>query len=957
MATAAARRWIVHIPWRAVLFLALTPLLVTGKAVFTGGVFAPVDISYQTDPLASEKQAAGIGEPKNASLGDVVYQEIPWRAAVRDAVRHGRLPLWNPFLLCGEPLLAMMLPAVLHPFTWIGMMLPLPQAWTLEMTLGVFLALLSGFLFFRDLELSEVASGFGAAAWAFCDYLRFYAGWPLSPAAAAFPLLLLGLGRIARLRDVRSFAIAAAALFLILNAGHPESALHAVAGGGIWFLFCLARENWRGRVGAISISVAAGVVVLALTAVILLPHVEAMRQTYEFWFRSEWWAHQKKSQPWPRALETFQQVLMPYAFGLPGRGQMSPAAQIPQAYLGALLLPFALVGAVSKRREKWPLLAMAVVGFGAWAHVPGITDAIAALPLFDLAINERLVFVGCFSLAGLGAFGLDEIGGSAARRALWAAGAATSAALIAAFVLIRPRLVALDMKAGYADAQFVLQLVPMAAAVVLLGVAFRNPRRFRWAGPLLLVIFVAERMGETAYIYPVAPARGFYPPLRLLDPIPRGAPFRMTALGMGFLPNVATLYGIEDVRGYEAMTFKPLFETFPLWSVHQPVWFNRIDDPACPFLSFLNLRYVLAPPGMPPPTGWATLISSQGGSLWENPRVLPRAFVPDEVWIEPDVAARVQVLEGVADFQRRGVVANGPTGSERVWARNGTGRVEVASYLPGKITLDVDAQEPTLVATSMTNWIGWRIEIDGRTVPIVEYNRAFVAFRVGAGLHRVEMTYFPRSAAVGAAISVAALVSLLILAIAHRARRSTRCGRRGPDDHRDRDVVLRLLLSEEAPEGGAEGGDERRRSNFPHPADLGLDAVVAELVPHGVARFGDSVGVEEEALAGDEAARLDRPRQALPDPERVRPAADALENFAFRRKAQDLWMPRHAARPGAVGRQHEVEAAEERAGRPGPAEDAVQGREHGGGSGIDLELGSERRVRDGHDEPRRHPVP
>jgi len=774
LATAAARRWVVPVSWSAVLFLALTPLLVTGTAVFTGGVFAPVDLSYQTDPLASEKQAAGIGEPKNASLGDVVYQEIPWRAAVRDAVRNGRFPLWNRFLLCGEPLLAMMLPAVLHPFTWIGMLLPLPQAWTLEMTLGVFLALMSGFLFFRDLKLSELASGFGATAWAFCDYLRFYAGWPLSPAAAAFPLLLLGLAQIARLRDVRSFAVAVAALFLILNAGHPESALHAVTGGGIWFVFFLARETWRGRVGAISISVAAGIVVLALTAVILLPHVEALRQTYEFWFRSEWWAHQKKSLPWPRALETFQQVLMPYALGLPGNGRMTPGAQIPQAYLGSLLLPFAIVGAVSKRREKWPLFAMAVVGFGAWAHVPGITDAIAALPLFDLAVNERLVFLGCFSLAALGAFGLDEIGRSAARRAPWAAAAATGAALIATFVLIRPRLIALDMKAGYAGGQLVLQLVPIAAAVVLLAVAVRNPRRFRWAGPLLVVIFLAERLGETGYLYPVAPVRGFYPPLHLLDPIPRVAPFRMAALGMGFLPNVATLYGVEDVRGYEAMTFKPLFETFPLWSVHQPVWFNRIDDPTRPFLSFLNVRYVLGPPGMPPPAGWETLTSSRGGSLWENPRVLPRVFLPDEVWNEPDVAARVHVLEGVADFERRGVAANGPDGSERVWARNGGGRVAIVSYAPQEMALDVEAREPALVATSMTNWIGWRLEVDGKSVPIVEYNRAFIAFRVSAGRHRVEMRYLPRSAVVGAAISAAAVVSLLVFAIARRARRLRR---------------------------------------------------------------------------------------------------------------------------------------------------------------------------------------
>jgi hypothetical protein len=49
------------------------------------------------------------GEPPAARtplLSDVVCSSIPWHAAVRDALLHGRLPLWNPYLLGGEPLLA-----------------------------------------------------------------------------------------------------------------------------------------------------------------------------------------------------------------------------------------------------------------------------------------------------------------------------------------------------------------------------------------------------------------------------------------------------------------------------------------------------------------------------------------------------------------------------------------------------------------------------------------------------------------------------------------------------------------------------------------------------------------------------------------------------------------------------------------------------------------------------------
>ena len=70
-------RWIQPLPGRARIFLAFAPLLITGQAMLAGGVFAPVDISYQYPPFASLKTEFGIGSPKTPNLGDVVMQEIP----------------------------------------------------------------------------------------------------------------------------------------------------------------------------------------------------------------------------------------------------------------------------------------------------------------------------------------------------------------------------------------------------------------------------------------------------------------------------------------------------------------------------------------------------------------------------------------------------------------------------------------------------------------------------------------------------------------------------------------------------------------------------------------------------------------------------------------------------------------------------------------------------------------
>jgi hypothetical protein len=758
-------RFVTVLSSRARIFLAAVPLIVTGPALFTGEVRGPIDISYQTDPLRSIRSTVGIGEPASPILGDVAYQMIPWRKAVRESVFNGRFPLWNHFMLGGEPLLATMQPAALHPFTWIGMLLPLGQAWTLEMALGLFLALVSAYAFFRDLSLSDVASAFGALGWAFSDYLRFYAGWPLSPAAAPLPLLLLGLRRLASGRDRSGIAITVLSLALIVVAGHPESLLHAVAGGSVWFLYCLAFEARGGRNRALLLSLLTGAIALGLTAVVLLPHVEALHQTFEYFSRSHWWAYEKKSRPLLEALATFQQAAIPYSFGVSGHGDMAPGSQVSQAYVGSLLVPFAAMGAASRRRVKWIFLLLALLGFGAWAHLPGITDGISALPLFDLAINERLVFLGCFALAALGALGVDSLAEGRDWSFLVLALLALLA-LVGGFLSIRNRLLALGMPAPFLHHQLLGQLAPLAIAVCL--VVSRPGAGRTWKPLALLLLFLTQRMAETAHIYPTDPRRAFYPPLALLDPIPRGQPYRMAGLGMAFLPNVSTMYGLEDARGYSPMTLMRLYETYELWCTPQPVWFNR----AKPFLSFLNVRYFLAAPDTPTPSGWRTLSESPGGRVVENPHALPRVFVPFEILLEPEHSRRIGALKAIDDFGRRGVVTRWPGHALGAWTRNGSGSVSIVAYGAQSLSLDVESPESVLVATSVPGWKGWRVTIDGIESELLDYNHAFLAFEVPPGRHRATLVYFPRTVAIGGTISLATLLAGAIAAIS--LRRSSR---------------------------------------------------------------------------------------------------------------------------------------------------------------------------------------
>lgn len=757
-----ARRFVAPVRRAAAAVLVLLPLLFVGRAMVTAGVYAPLAIAYDVPPLAASRNAFDFGPPRNGILSDVVYQMIPWQKAVREAVKHGRLPLWNRFLRAGEPLLAVQQHGALHPAFWLGCMLPLAQAWTLGLTLRLFLAAFAGYLFFRELGCRESASLLGGAAWTLSDFLVFFLGYPLNPAIGVLPLLLLGLRRLARTPGRNAVGVTLAALLLMLVAGHPESVLHGCGGAGIFFVFELAAVDAKQRVRAIGLAFMAGALALGLSAVILLPFREALVRTVEYTIRANWYAKADRSVPFPTSLARSAKNLVPFAFGAWqfGAGE-DPAFAGPAGYAGSVIVPLAVVGALSKRRERWTFFLMGFLGAAAWARLPIVNDAICRLPLFDVSINEYLASLAALAVVTLAVIGADRIVAGDDGVLLAAVCAASATAI---FCLQRAFIPSLGGAApGLVNRLALFQLVPIALLGIAVPVTPRN-RRSVLAAVLPLVLLLASRRLEIGSLYPTAPSRAFYPELPIFRTIPRDSPWRFASVGFTFIPNVAALYELEDVRGYEAMTLAPFAETFPLWCKPQAVWFNRVDDPTKPFLAFLNVRYVLGPPGHPLPAGWKLLAEDAGGRLFENPNALPRAFVPRRVFSESEPGRQRERLFAIQDFGEEGVVE--AAGSSI--ADNGAAAVRIASYAPQRMEMSIDAEAPALVATSVTRWPGWRLELDGREVPLLAYNRAFLAFRVPAGRHRAVLRYLPRSFVAGAWISAISLVAALAIFLVPR---------------------------------------------------------------------------------------------------------------------------------------------------------------------------------------------
>jgi hypothetical protein len=770
------RRFVQPMSRTAAIVLVLLPLCFTGRALLTGRVYAPIDLPFMSEPLNAYAAEFGVATVHNGTLSDLYCQIIPWRSAVRTAFAQGEWPLLNPFMLCGDILAAAAQPAPYDPFNLIGMVIPLPPSLTFAAAMTFFLAGFGAFVFMRSIGCGELASLVTAAGWMFSGNVAFFVGWPLARSWAYLPLILFAVRLIVREANIRGGVILLIALTLLILSGHPESLLHVTAVGAAYGLFEIASVRKRiGRV--IAIACASGVVALLLTAIFLLPFIEASQQTLELHTRLGY-----RAMPWPFMPELIARraanTVFPFWGGQPWRDSFTPEFDPQTARTGSIILSLAIAAlfVARRRKETWFFFGLVLVCLCAAFEAPPVSNILHKLPLFNMALNARLAFAAACAMSILAGLTVDAIAASA--RASTADDtsafprrvAITAAVVAIALALGTYAVWAHEIKVGVGPSFLgtiaFAELVPLASVAILLFL--RTP--LRTSLPLVLILILGQRMIEDGSIYPSLPQHVFYPKIPLIRAIPRDSkePFRVAGEHFVLIPDSAAIYQLEDPRGYEAMTFARLADTYPAWSVPQAVSFNAIGDLQPPILSFLNIKYAIVPLSVDVTAGWRELMKDRSAKLFENTRVLPRAFVPRHIRYERSGGPIVKAMTAAKDF------------SDRAW-------IEVPEYQPHEIAngpgtltlhkdgfgLSIDAvmENDGWVVASQSAWKGWRAYIDGRRVQTRFANHAFLGVFVPKGRHNVKLQYLPESFTRGRNISFATLGALIAAAFFPSARR------------------------------------------------------------------------------------------------------------------------------------------------------------------------------------------
>ena len=108
----------------------------------------------------------------------------------------------------------------------------------------------------------------------------------------------------------------------------------------------------------------------------------------------------------------------------------------------------------------------------------------------------------------------------------------------------------------------------------------------------------------------------------------------------------------------------------------------------------------------------------------------------------------------------------------------------------------MQGSRPSLVVVAESYFPGWKAEVDGREVPVVEADGAFLGVPVGPGHHRVTLEYHS-SPAVPLGYVVTGVTLLLCVVVPLVLRSRSRPGKTGTPNALDGGSSAVTLLSDE----------------------------------------------------------------------------------------------------------------------------------------------------------------
>jgi hypothetical protein len=345
---------------------------------------------------------------------DAFSYYYPMRVYAAEVVSRGHLPLWNPLIFSGFPLLADIEVGIFYPPNWLFLILPAPLAMNLVVLSSYLLAGLFTYLYARAIQITRFGGLVAGLIFMFSGFMIAHLEYTsIINAACWFPLLLFFLERM-RHRFAWHYLIGGAlTLALQIFGSHPQIFVYSLMAAGLYVMFFgLADRPPGGRTKYLLGCAATVFGGLVLAACQILPTLElashSIREEISYNIFTE------GSLP----LSHLLLFIFPYLFGGPSTGPYIPwwgrwRLNEVSGYVGMVPLILALAVLPLARRVRHVLFWLLLAALGLLLVLGGTTplyQIMYYLPGYNsFRMPARNLMEVNFALAILSGLGLTHL--------------------------------------------------------------------------------------------------------------------------------------------------------------------------------------------------------------------------------------------------------------------------------------------------------------------------------------------------------------------------------------------------------------------------------------------------------------------------------------------------------------------------------------------------------------------
>ncbi len=343
---------------------------------------------------------------------DILDYFFPYRVYARQAVEHGRLPLWNPDIFGGAPFLANIQSSLLYPPTALFYVLSEPAAYNWSLLLHVFLGGLFTYLFARQsLRVGRAGALLSAVIFALGGFL----GGQLDhlnqlSAAIWLPALLLCWDKAVSGRRLTYIPLGALVIALQFLAGHTQESYFMLVTLLLYAVFTTLLSARRRGLSAIPMNLIVAGALLAIGTGLSAAQLVPTAEMNSWGIRGNGLTYAEAANGSLKGTLLLNAILPPFwnrdLVTVPGNSEFLGYVSVA----GLVLAAAALLYARQRHTLFFSLLAVAALVLALGPQEPAYPFLFRYLPGLNLfRVPARWLLVSSFSLAVLAGLGLNAL--------------------------------------------------------------------------------------------------------------------------------------------------------------------------------------------------------------------------------------------------------------------------------------------------------------------------------------------------------------------------------------------------------------------------------------------------------------------------------------------------------------------------------------------------------------------